>query len=128
MIKKVNQLSKLNRLVHQKLDPSLVKHCRVANYRDNTLILTASTPASGHLLRFQKTDLLTALREDLEWCQLKTIQIQVRPNWDRERPFSSPLPKLNLSSTNIQTVESTASGISFLPLQQALLQLIKHKP
>lgn len=125
MINKANQLSKLNSLVSQKLGSNLARHCRVANYRDHTLILTTPTPASGHLLRFHKTDLLTALREDIEWCQLKAIQILVIPNWVQEPTFSSPLPKPNLSPTSTEALQTTASSISFLPLQKALLNLVK---
>jgi hypothetical protein len=78
IVRKVDQLAQLNRIVHQKLDPALKTHCRVANYRDGVLILTTNTSATGHLLRFAKGELLTALRKEPEWCHLKSIKIHVR--------------------------------------------------
>lgn len=79
IVTKVEQLAKLNRIVHEKCDPELRKHCRVANYRDGILILTTPSSAAGHLLRFSKGELLTALRSVPEWCHLKSIKIHVRP-------------------------------------------------
>lgn len=80
IVRKVDQLAQLNRIVHQKLDPALAKHCRVANYRDGILILTTHSSTTGHLLRFAKSELLSTLRAMPEWCHLKAIKIHVRPN------------------------------------------------
>src|ERR1700722_1515422 len=79
IVNKVDQLAKLNRIVHQKLDPELTKYCRVANLRDGILILSTSSPATGHLLRFAKAELLSTLRIEPQWCHLKSIKIHVRP-------------------------------------------------
>ncbi len=79
IVNKVEQLAKLNRIVHEKCDPKLRNHCRVANYRDGILILTTDSAAVAHWLRFEKSELLTALRSLPEWCHLKSIKIHVRP-------------------------------------------------
>ena len=99
IVNKVEQLAKLNRIVHQKCNPELRKHCRVANYRDGILILTTHSSAVGHLLRFEKSELLTALRSLPEWCHLKSIKIHVRP----KPPGSeiAPLPQAGPQTTPV---------------------------
>lgn len=127
IVNKVEQLAKLNRIVHQKCNPELRKHCRVANYRDGILILTTHSSAVGHLLRFEKSELLTALRSLPEWCHLKSIKIHVRPN----PPGSeiAPLPQAAavplLPARIAKDLKETALNINFPPLQHALLRLAK---
>jgi hypothetical protein len=130
IVNKVEQLAELNRIVHQKCNPELRKHCRVANYRDGILILTTHSSAIGHLLRFEKSELLTALRSLPEWCHLKSIKIHVRPN-----PSGSEITPIPTSETrafsllpsHISTeLKKTALNIHFLPLQQALLCLANN--
>ncbi len=129
IVNKVEQLAKLNRIVHQKCDPELRKHCKVANYRDGILILTTHSSAVGHLLRFEKSELLTTLRSLPEWCHLKSIKIHVRPNppgseiapLAQEEPQSTALPLL--PSRIAKDLKETALSINFPALQRALLRL-----
>jgi len=124
MIKKVNQLSNLNRLIQKKLSPHLAQHCRLANFRQNTLILSAATPATGHLLRFAVPDLLTQLRQDKEWCHLAGIQVEVRPPLTLtipQTPLSHPQPELSAESAT--TIKTAAFSIENAELQKALLRL-----
>ncbi|HEV2524247.1 MAG TPA: DUF721 domain-containing protein [Gammaproteobacteria bacterium] len=129
IVNKVEQLAKLNRIVHQKCNPELRKHCRVANYRDGILILTTDSSAVGHLLRFEKSELLTALRSLPEWCHLKSIKIHVRPN-PPEFEIKAPAEKCTLpvlSSRVAKELKEAALNINFSPLQQALLRLAEAK-
>lgn len=126
IVHKVDQLAKLNRIVHQKCDPELRKHCRVANYRDGILILTTNSSTVGHLLRFSKSALLTALRSAPEWCHLKSIKIHVRPNPEDARevsPTANTLPVPTLPLCIAKDLKETALNIRYQPLQQALLRL-----
>ncbi len=124
IVKKVNQLSKLNRAVQQKLDPELANQCRIANYRDNILILTTPSQAVGHKLRFAASDLLTTLRTEPDWCGLRSIKIQVRPKLMTTvtPPIPNPI-RPSLSAHNAEILKSTATTIPFMPLQHALLRL-----
>jgi hypothetical protein len=125
IVNKVDQLAKLNRIVHQKCDPELRKHCKVANYRDGILILTTHSSATGHLLRFSKSELLTALRSEPAWCHLKSIKIHVRPN--PPALDITPAPRMpdfpRLPPHVAQNIKETAFNINFPPLRQALLRL-----
>ncbi len=124
IVNKVEQLSKLNRLVHEKLDCNLAKYCRVANVRDGILILTTSSPATGHLLRFAISDLLTALRAEPEWCHLKSIKTQVHPLQPGTNTAAKPsYPPVTLSCSNREMVASIAQTIDNPSLQQALHRL-----
>lgn len=126
IVHKVDQLAKLNRIVHQKCDPELQKHCRVANYRDGILTLTTNSSAVGHLLRFAKSELLTALRALPEWCHLKSIKIHVRPNQPVSgeiAPSAKTRPLPILPPRIARDLKETALNISFSPLQEALLRL-----
>ena len=129
IVNKVEQLAKLNRIVHQKCNPELRKHCRVANYRDGILILSTHSSAIGHLLRFEKSELLTALRSLPEWCHLKSIKIHVRPDLPRSEitalaQTKSATPAVALLPIPVaKALKETALNIDFRPLQEALLRL-----
>jgi hypothetical protein len=128
IVHQVDQLAKLNRIVHQKLDSELRNHCRVANYRQGILILTTHSSAVGHLLRFAKSELLTALRSLPEWCHLKSIKIHVRPSQletQKTIPPTKAHPLVTLPPHIAKDVKETALTIHFQPLQQALLRLVK---
>lgn len=133
IVNKVEQLAKLNRIVHQKCDPELRKHCKVANYRDGILILTTHSSAVGHLLRFEKSELLTTLRKLPEWCHLKSIKIHVRPNppgteitpLAQTEPPAAAVPLL--APRIAKDLKETALNINFPALQQALLRLAGSK-
>jgi len=123
MIKKVNQLSNLNRLIQQKLDPSLAQQCRLANYRQNTLILSAATPAVGHLLRFVVPDLLMQLRQEVEWCHLAAIQVEVRPPLIIDLPVPEAHLAPVLSANSAAQIKEAACSIDHASLKKALLRL-----
>ena len=125
IIKKVNQLSNLNRLIQQKLSPELAQHCRLANFRQNTLFLSATTPAIGHLLRFATPDLLAQLRQDKEWCHLAGIQVEVRPPLVLTAPTTTPSPYSppELSTQSAAAIKTAATFIENTELQKALLRL-----
>lgn len=125
IVHKIEQLSKLNRIVHQKLDQELAKHCRVANLRDGILVLTTTSPTYGHRLRFEQGILLTLLRADPAFCHLKSIQTRVQPPLARSLTHPSlpvfPIPVL--SNQAMTTIEAVALNMPTPKLQQALLRL-----
>lgn len=125
IVYKVDQLAKLNRTLLNKLDPELARHCRLANCREGIIILTTTSPATGHLLRFKELELLSALRADPDFCHLKSIKIQVRPADSAYTP-SQTLPLPMLSVMGASTVRATAEEVESPSLRQALLRLSKR--
>jgi len=124
IVKKVEQLAKLNRVVLQNLAPELSAHCRVANVREGILILSTASSAMGYQLRFTEIELLSALRAIPAWCHLKSIKIQVRPPHNIPTPLSpASLPRPNLSKSTAKILKMTAEDLNPSPLQEALLRL-----
>jgi hypothetical protein len=124
---KAEQLVKLNRLVLQKLDPSLRNHCQVTNLKNGILTLSTPSSAFGHQLRFQEMDILSLLRSNPEFCGLKSIHIQVRPNPITEPPSVTeifPRPTLSLQSASV--IIDAAERASSPSLRKALLKLSKR--
>lgn len=133
LMKKVEQLTKLNLLVLEKLDPSLARHCRVLSCEDGTLVLSTSSPAWGHTLRFNEMNILSDLRGHPEWCGLKSIRTRVYPPHEIEshevqaNPHtSSKFPKPTLTKTGSDALHAIANRVESHRLQDALLRLAKR--
>ena len=77
LLDKLEQLNLLNSFVVAHLEPSLAAQCRVANLRDGILILSTTSPAWKHKLRFATLDLLSALRAHPKWSSLKAIEVRI---------------------------------------------------
>lgn len=77
LLAKLEQIKQLNLFVTSHLEPSLAKQCQVANLRDGVLILSTTSPAWKHKLRFAALDLLSALRANPHWSNLKSIEIRI---------------------------------------------------
>ena len=128
IVNKVDQLAKLNRIVHQNLDPELKSYCRVANLRDGILIITTTSPAAGHLLRFAEIDLLSKLRAEPEWCHLKSVKTLVRPSIALVKAATAQnLPKPSLSLEGRKAIENVVQGIDSHELQKALTRLLSSR-
>jgi len=112
LLKKVEQLSKLNRLVLEKLDPQLARHCRVLSCNEGILVLSTSTPAWGHTLRFNEIDILSTLRNYPEWCGLKSIRIRVTPHEGFDSEASSALIPRTTSSSSSSLSSSSRFALS----------------
>lgn len=125
LVKKVDQLTKLNRTILAQLDPDLAKHCRVTSCREGILTLTTSSPVWGHTLRFSEIELLSTLRSYPEWCGLKAVRTSVQP---LEAPCveasdTLPFPKPVLTKTSAECLKKTAESIESVMLKKALLKL-----
>ncbi|MGF1692828.1 DUF721 domain-containing protein [Photobacterium kagoshimensis] len=70
-------LAKLNEAVKQHLN--CAEHCRVSNYRQQTLIIEVSSANWSMRLNFERNTLMNKLREQL-LPQLKQIDIKVNPS------------------------------------------------
>lgn len=77
LLDKLEQLKQLNQFVAAHLEPSLAAQCQVANLRDGILILSTTSPAWKHKLRFVTLDLLSALRANPAWSSLKSIEVRI---------------------------------------------------
>jgi hypothetical protein len=117
-------LTRINHLVKNQLTPSLQPHCRVANYRENTLYLHADSPAWATRLRFFLPELISHLKHINEFKGLKDIQIhQAKITTPREKKQK---PKnLRISKDTADQLNCLADSVTNQKFASALRRLAK---
>lgn len=73
-------LLKLNNAVKSLLPTQLQDHCRVANYRNGSLVLETDSANWLMGLRYEQSKLLSTLRADI-LPSLVAIDIKINPSW-----------------------------------------------
>ncbi len=129
-VTKLEQIEQISQLVTSHLEPALGSQCRVANLREGTLIISTTSPAWHHQLRFQSLDLLSQLRARPEWCGLKSIEVRVDYLPVHEHNTKTNLKKpLTMSSNNAKLLEDTANSVTCPKLAKSLQRLsARSKP
>lgn len=129
LTQKLAQLEQINFYLTANLDPTLAAHCRVANLRDGSLILSTTSPAWNHKLRFASLDLLTVLRANPKWSGLKSIAVRV-DYLPAVNPIPQPASNLKrhkpISANHAQLMQHAAQNITCTKLAQSLHRLA-HK-
>lgn len=135
LMKKVEELTKLNKIVLTQLNPQLSKYCRIHSYEAGILTLSSHSPVWGHTLRFAESELLSHLRTYPEWAGLKSIRSKVvapPPNDPYENSISSTsLARLSptpiITKKEAELLQNTATHIASESLRQALLKLAQRE-
>ena len=97
------------------------KNFAVCSFKNNQLVLVASTGANATRLRYRQRNLISALRR--EGFQISTIKIKVQPEFQAtERPQIERF----LSPETAQHLMSSAQYIEHVPLKKALMNLSKR--
>ena len=98
------------------------KNFAVCSFKNNQLVLVASTGANATRLRYRQRNLISALRR--EGLQINTIKIKVQPEFQatERRP---PIERF-LSLETAQHLMSSAQYIEHVPLKKALMNLSKR--
>lgn len=132
LVKKVEELTKLNKVVLSQLDPKLARHCRVHSYEAGILTLSTHSSAWGHTLRFAESDLLSHLRSYPEWCGLKSIRSRVLPPIETHIDADTAATTQIIAATrktplitkkDAEILKQTAKHIASESLKKALLKL-----
>lgn len=84
------------------LAPPLNKHCTIANYANDTLMLHTDAPAWASRIRYNTPAILDFLQNECGLAALRTIRIKVMP---------APLQHVRLPDKSWKLDESTASLI-----------------
>lgn len=126
MQEKIKILQYLNLIWQQQIEMNLAQHTRVANYRENTLIIEADSPVWTTRLRFLIPDLINQLNQHFEFRHLKKIDWYIRPTEEKKLGAKIPKAKLKLTGQNADIIKETAQSITNQHLQQALRDLAKH--
>lgn len=126
-VEKLEQLDHINRYLSTHLEPALADNCRVANLRDGALVLSTTSPAWHHKLRFVTMDLLSTLRANPLWSGLKSIEVRVDylPTTHHDTPTNFKTPSA-ISAQNAKLLRQTATHITNEKLASALSRLAKR--
>jgi hypothetical protein len=126
---KTDSLQVLQAELDKALGPILCKKCRVANYRDGTLIIEAASATLATRLNYLKLDILSHLRKNgFAECG----QVKVASNPDAQLRLSEPKASLKPQKSGRTMSEDTAAQLTELAqyappsLQAKLLKLATH--
>ncbi|MGL5336911.1 MAG: DUF721 domain-containing protein, partial [Enterovibrio sp.] len=101
------RLSKLDQSIKMLLSPALANNCRVANYRDNTLIIQVSSASWATRFQYEQQTLASQLRQG---CLplLNQIKVTINPELAqaqidsfRARPSKNPQPLSEQTADNL---------------------------
>lgn len=123
LLQKAQTLQQISALLAKLLPPDLWQHCQVQNIEGGCLVLAADHAAWATHLRYQQTNLLSALRQHRAFSHVGSVRVRVIPTV--EKP-SKPSRRLSMSAQVGSLLTSTANGISNEKLRDALLRLAKR--
>lgn len=95
VLQRVQELLRLEKAVLELLEPPLKSHCRVANLRDETLVLFTDSPVWATRLRFQGPNVLARLRQTPIGARVRRLDVKVKLAASQPRSSVDSLPKLS---------------------------------
>lgn len=116
-------LDQLQKEVEAALEPSAREHCRVASWRDGTLLLIASNGHWATRLHYQQRRLQRQLQQSPRFQDLQRILIKVQPQGDAA---ASTARQVTLSHQAADSLRDAAEGIEDPRLKAALERLARH--
>lgn len=117
------RLDRLQQLVDSQIQPAAREHCRVASFREGSLLLIITDGHWATRLRYQQRRLLRQLQALDAFEGLTRILFKVQPP-DPPRHQVGPAPLL--SSRAADNIQQTAQGIADPRLRAALERLASH--
>lgn len=107
------------------LAPPLNKHCTVANYANDTLVLHTDTPAWASKIRYNTPRLLLFLQNECGLAALKTIRIKVVPLPSQYARLTNKSWKLDEHTAGL--IWQAAATITDESLRQSLQKISCHR-
>ena len=129
LITRTKQLKRLTHQLRQSLDPNLAKHCYVAQYTEDKLIVLVDSAAWASKLRFEVPNLTRQLpQSDKVFAQLKNISIKIlnQPNEETRSYTTITTTRPSLNEEKAQGTKTLADSVDDQALQQALTRLASH--
>jgi hypothetical protein len=122
--KKVLELNKLNQIWKTENSSDLAQHSRIANFRDNCLVIEVDNAAWATRLRFLLPELTKKLASYPILSGLKHIEWYIQPYFPPtiEKLTSHPV----LTEKSARLLKSTAKSIKAEALQSALAKLARN--
>lgn len=113
---------KLNRAVKGLLPAEVKPMCRVANYRNNIMVIEVANASWMTRLNYEKLNLLSALRTSI-LPSLSSIDIRINPDLMRKPKQNSSLTNRTVASTQKMNERQISTQTA-----QALLKLAENSP
>lgn len=63
LVDNINRINRLSQILNDVMQPPMLDHCRIAHWRNNTLVLAVDSSQWANRLRFEKLNLLSQLRQ-----------------------------------------------------------------
>ena len=119
---------KLNRVVKSLLPAEIKPMCRVANYRNNIMVIEVANASWMTRLNYERTNLLSALRSSI-LPSLSSIDIRINPDLIRKSKQNSSLNKqsVNQKENRNQRQISTQTAEQLLRLAEKSPKGLKER-
>lgn len=124
LMQHIEFLNDLDQKLLSFLVPPLNKHCIIANYANDTLVLHTDAPVWASRIRYNTPQILLFLQNECGLAALKTIRIKVIP-----APFPNtrlPDKSWKLEEHTANLIRQTAATITDEPLRQSLQKISDH--
>lgn len=118
-------LATLDRAVRSQLPASIADHCRVANLRDNILVLQVDGTVWATKLRYQLPQILADLQCLPDLKGLDSVRVRVAPPQTLQAP--PPMARPRLSEQSAELLRQTADSTPDPDLAAALRRLARHR-
>ncbi|KTT47601.1 MAG: RNA-binding protein [Pseudomonas sp. PGPPP4] len=120
LFREAERLGRLQQLLEEQLQPAARPHCRVASWREGTLLLVVNDAHWATRLRYQQRRLLRLLQQAPEFAGLMRLQFKMQPSpgvATRVRPVRQ------VSQVGADSLRDVAAGIRDPKLKAALERL-----
>jgi len=124
LVAKTRDLRAVGGLVEVFLAPELARQCRVANFREEELVLVAANAAVAAKLRLLAPALCRYLSER-RW-QVNSVSMRVQPNAPR-RGGGATQKSVHLSANTLESLKSLYAELPASPAREALGRLIARQ-
>lgn len=121
IVKKAQQLERINQFLWELLEPELSNHCLVINFNNGYLTIAVDAAAWLVRLKFLAPQLIPALRQHALLTELRQFQFHIQPpNVEKPKPYWK---KTALPAEHAKMITEIAEHISDDKLRKALLKL-----
>lgn len=118
------QLERLNQKVMSCLPPGLAGHVRVANLRDDCLVIQAESSAWASQIRYRAPEILQALNQLPAFASVQSIRVRNRAT--PLQPAAAPIQRRRMSTHAASGIAAQADATDDPSLRDALRKLSRR--
>ncbi len=129
LYRRAKKISEIDSALQKHLPKNIAKHCHAANLHRNRLFISVSHANAAMQLRYLKSDLLSSLRQEPQFCQLTGIDFRIETpikikRINKKQKLSLPTARLSRQVCN--HAQSLISVETSKPFKKALTRLLHH--